>query len=323
MTADGGSRVRVAVLDDYQNVAIASADWSVLDADCEIVMFHDHVADPEQLVRRLADFDVVVAMRERTPFPAAVLDRLPRLQLLVTTYMKNAAIDVARARRGGVTVCGTAAVEASAPELAWALLMSLVRHIPAEDAAVRSGGWQHTVGLVLHGRTLGVLGLGRMGQAMTRYARAFDMRVVAWSQNLMPDVAERHGARLVTKDQLFEQSDIVSVHVVSSERTRGIVGRRELALLGPQGYLVNTSRGPVVAEDALVDALRDATIAGAGLDVYDQEPLPAGHPLRSLPRTVLAPHIGYNTREMYEVFFTDAVEDIAGWLRGKPVRELT
>jgi phosphoglycerate dehydrogenase-like enzyme len=278
--------------------------------------------DFDQLASRLSSFEIVVAMRERTPFPRELLERLPGLRLLVTTHMKNAAIDTAAARCNGVFVCGTGSVEASAPELAWVILMSVVRHIPSEDAAVRAGGWQRTVGMVLAGRTLGLLGLGRMGQAMARYARAFDMDLVAWSQNMTAATAAAHGARLVSKEQLFRQSDIVSVHVVSSARTCGIVGARELELLGPTGYLVNTSRGPIVDESALIAALSDHTIAGAALDVFDVEPLPADHPLRSMPHTVVTPHIGYGTQEMYAVFFHDVVENILAWMDGRPIREL-
>jgi phosphoglycerate dehydrogenase-like enzyme len=312
--------MRVAILDDYQAIALASADWAPVEARADIVVFSDHLSDPAALARRLQDFEVVVAMRERTGFDAALLDRLSKLELLVTTYMKNAAIDVLAARRNGVTVSGTGAVEAAAPELAWALLMATVRNIPAEDASVRAGGWQRTVGIVLQGRTLGLLGLGRMGKAMARYAQAFGMDVIGWSQNLDADVAEQYGVRPVGKDELFRSADVVSVHVVLSERTRGIVGARELELLGPDGYLINTSRGPVVDEAALVDALGRGAIAGAGLDVFDIEPLPPGHPLRSLPNTVVTPHIGYGTKEMYEVFFRDVVSDIVGWLDGTPVR---
>jgi phosphoglycerate dehydrogenase-like enzyme len=314
------SRIRVAILDDYQAIALASADWAPVQARADIVVFTDHLSDPAALARRLQDFEVVVAMRERTGFDAALLDRLSKLELLVTTYMKNAAIDVPAARRNGVTVSGTGAVEAAAPELAWALLMATVRNIPAEDASVRAGGWQRTVGIVLDGRTLGVLGLGRMGKAMARYAQAFGMDVIGWSQNLDVNVAEQSGVRPVGKDELFRSADVVSVHVVLSERTRGIVGARELELLGPDGYLINTSRGPVVDEAALVDALGRGAIAGAGLDVFDIEALPPGHPLRSLPNTVVTPHIGYGTKEMYKVFFRDVVTDIVGWLDGTPVR---
>lgn len=312
--------MRIAILDDYQQVALTSADWSVVDG--EVVAFADHVADPEALVARLAGFDVVVAMRERTPFPGSLLARLPDLRLLVTTGAANASIDVEAARAAGVVVCGTGASAAAAPELTWALLMALLRHVPVEDANVRAGRWQTTVGGELAGRTLGLLGLGRIGQYLARYGRAFDMPVIAWSQNLTAEAAAAHGARLVTKDELFELADVVSVHLKLSDRSRGLVGEAELARLGPRGYLVNTSRGPIVDETALLAALRDGTIAGAALDVFDVEPLPADHPLRTAPNTVLTPHVGYVTRETYAAFYGEAVEDVRAWAAGEPVRQL-
>jgi phosphoglycerate dehydrogenase-like enzyme len=316
------ARVRVAVLDDYQHAAEASADWSVLDGKAEILTFADHLSDVDELAARLADVEVVVAMRERTAFSAALLARLPALKLLVTTGMTNAAIDLDAAAAHGVTVCGTASVASSAAEHTWALLMALLRHIPQEDADVRAGGWQQTVGVDLAGATIGLLGLGRLGQQIARYAHAFDMRILAWSQHLTAADAAEHGAELVSKDELFTRSDVVSVHLKLSPRTTGLVGAAALAQLGPQGYLVNTSRGPIVDEDAVIAALRAGSIAGAALDVFDLEPLPAGHPLRSAPRTVLSPHLGYVTRSTYAQFYGDAVADIVAWLDGAPVRVL-
>ena len=314
--------VDVAILDDYQDVALSSADWSPVTGRADVTVFTDHVADEAALVQRLAPFDVIVAMRERTAFPATVLDRLPRLRLLVTTGMANASIDLRAAARLGVTVCGTGGSRAATPELVWGLILALARHIPQEDAAVRSGGWQRTVGRELAGSTLGLLGLGRIGQRIARYARAFEMNCIAWSQNLTAERAEAAGARLVTKDQLFAEAGIVSVHLKLSERTVGLVGAAELALLGPDGLLVNTSRGPIVDEAALVEALRQGRIGGAALDVFDTEPLPAGHPLRTMPNTVLTPHLGYVSRDAYAVFYAEAVEDIASWLDGSPARLL-
>ena len=315
-------KVRVAILDDYQGVALSSADWGVLQGRTETAVFQDHLDDEDDVATRLADFDVVVAMRERTPFPASLLSRLPRLRLLVTTGAKNASIDVAAARERGITVSGTGASAAATTELIWALLMALVRHIPAEDATVRAGGWQTRVGRELAGSTLGLLGLGRLGQAVARYAHVFDMKVLAWSQNLTAEIAAAHGAELVDKRALFERSDIVSVHLKLSDRSRGLVGAQELAWLGAEGYLVNTSRGPIVDEAALLAALKSGAIAGAGLDVFDVEPLPADHPLRSAPNTVLTPHIGFVSRESYQRFYADVVADIAGWLDGTPMRTL-
>lgn len=310
----------VAILDDYQRVALSSADWSAVRERCDITVFDTPLPDP---VGALAPFDVVVAMRERTPFGAGVLAGLPRLRLLVTTGAANAAIDLDAAREHGVIVCGTGASAAAAPEHTWALLMALARQVPVEDANVRTGGWQTTVGRELAGATLGLLGLGRIGQRMARYAHAFDMDVLAWSANLTADRAREHGARLVSKGELFAGSDIVSVHLKLSERTRGIVGADQLRALGPRGLLVNTSRGPIVDEDALLSALHDGTVGGAALDVFGTEPLPSGSPWRSAPNTVLTGHVGYVTAEQYGVFYGDAVADVLAWLDGSPVRELS
>lgn len=310
----------VAILDDYQRVALSSADWSAVRERCDITVFDTPLPDP---VGALAPFDVVVAMRERTPFGAGVLAGLPRLRLLVTTGAANAAIDLDAAREHGVTVCGTGASAAAAPEHTWALLMALARQVPVEDANVRTGGWQTTVGRELAGATLGLLGLGRIGQRMARYAHAFDMDVLAWSANLTADRAREHGARLVSKGELFAGSDIVSVHLKLSERTRGIVGADQLRALGPRGLLVNTSRGPIVDEDALLSALHDGTVGGAALDVFGTEPLPSGSPWRSAPNTVLTGHVGYVTAEQYATFYEDAVDDVLAWLDGSPVRELS
>lgn len=315
--------MRVAVLDDYQGVALGSADWTALDARAEIVVFRDHVADEGELVRRVASFDIIVAMRERTPFPRSVLERLPALRLLVTTGLANASIDLTAARERGIVVCGAPGSGAGAPELTWALIMAVTRHLPEEDANVRAGGWQQTVGLELAGATIGLLGLGRIGQRVARYAHAFDMNVIAWSQNLTAEQAREHGASLVSKSDLFAAADIVSIALKLSPRTTGLVGAAELALLGPAGYLINTSRGPIVDESALVTALRDATIAGAGLDVFDVEPLPPDHPLRTMSNAVLTPHIGYVTTTSYRQFYAAIVAAISGWLDGRPVHVLT
>ncbi|HEY3683620.1 MAG TPA: D-2-hydroxyacid dehydrogenase family protein [Streptosporangiaceae bacterium] len=314
--------MRVAVLDDYQGVALDSADWGPVRERAEVRVFRDHQADEDAVAARLEPFEVVVAMRERTPFPASLLRRLPRLRLLVTTGMRNASIDVAAARELGVTVCGTAGSAAATPELTWGLLLSLARGIPDEVASVRDGGWQRGVGFELEGAALGILGLGRIGKRVAGYARAFGMDVLAWSTNLTPEDAAAHGARYVGKDELFAASDAVTVHLQLSDRTRGLVGRPELELLGPRGYLVNTSRGPIVDEDELVAALRDGRIAGAALDVFDTEPLPAAHPLRTLPTALVTPHIGYVSRGTYATFYGEAVADIAAWLDGAPLREV-
>ncbi|HEY1819065.1 MAG TPA: D-2-hydroxyacid dehydrogenase family protein [Trebonia sp.] len=314
--------IQVAILDDYQDAALRMTDWSAVTARADLVVFRDHVADQEELIRRLRGFDVVVVMRERTPLPAAVIGRLPRLKLVVTSGSGNAVIDLAAAARHGITVCGTGGSGLAAPELSWGLLMALFRDIPGHDASVRAGGWQRGVGRELAGATLGLLGLGRIGQRMARYAHAFDMRVIAWSEHLTDDTARAHGAELVTREQLFAQADAVSVHLKLSGRTAGLVGAAELKLLGPDGYLVNTSRSGIVDRAALVDALRERTIAGAALDVFDIEPLSPGDPLRTLPGTVLTPHVGYVTTKAYQRFFSEIAADIVAWLDGAPVRRL-
>jgi phosphoglycerate dehydrogenase-like enzyme len=310
---------RVAVLDDYQGVALGCADWSRL----EVEVFPDHLADDDALVERLAPFDAVVAMRERTPFTRARLERLPNLRLLVTTGMRNASIDLDAAREHGVIVSGTGSLGPPTAELAWALILALTRHVPAEDRAMREGGWQHTIGPELAGHRLGIVGLGRLGARMAAIGRAFEMEPVAWSQNLTAERAAEAGAELVGKEELFSTADVVTIHLVLSDRTRGLVGAPELALMRPTAYLVNTSRGPIVDEGALLDALHGGRIAGAALDVYDTEPLPADHPLRRAPNTVLTPHIGYVTTGTYEVFYREAVEDIDRWLAGAPIRVLS
>ena len=312
----------VTILDDYQEVALASADWSSVTADHQVDVLREHIADPDELVARLTGSAVVVAMRERTPFPAAVLKRLPDLRLLVTTGMGNASIDLAAARDLGITVCGTRGAGNAMPELTIGMMIALTRSFAQEDAAVRAGGWQHTIGPGLQGHTLGVVGLGRLGAPVAQLAQAFGMAVIAWSPHLTGERAAEHGVRAVSKQELFASSDVVTLHLPLSERSRGLVGAADLALMKPTAYLINTSRGPIVDEAALVAALTERRIAGAGLDVYDTEPLPVDHPLRSLPNTLLLPHIGYVTTDAYAVFYREAVEDILAWLAGTPVRQL-
>jgi phosphoglycerate dehydrogenase-like enzyme len=314
--------MRIAILDDYQHAALASADWAALGAE-EVTPFHGHIADTADLVSDLRRFDVVVAMRERTPFDSERIRLLPQLKLLVTTGMANASIDLAAAGEAGVTVCGTGGSAGATVELTWALILSLTRHVPAEDAGIRAGGWQHTLGFGLRGRTLGVVGLGNLGRQVATVGRAFGMEVLAWSQHLTAAAARAAGVTPVAKDELFGSSDVVTIHYKLSPRSAGLVGAREIGLMSPKAYLVNTSRGPIVDTDALLEALRTGAIAGAALDVYDEEPLPAGHPLRNAPRTVLTPHIGYVTDDGYRVFFGEAVEDIAAFAAGHPVRVLT
>ena len=326
--------MRIAILDDYQNVALGYADWKSLPGSPEITVFTEHIARHELLAATLRPFDVIVAMRERTAFPASLLGLLPELKLLVTTGMGNAAIDMEAARERAVTVCGTGGVDGATAELTWGLILALLRHIPAEDRRMREsagaggaavtvrGGWQRTIGSGLDGRQLGVVGLGKQGRQVARVGQAFGMRVAAWSQNLDPDQAREAGAEPVSKEQLFARSDVVTIHYKLTPRSTGLVGPAELGLMKPTAYLVNTSRGPIVDAGALVAALRSGQIAGAGLDVYDVEPLPLSDPLRSAPNTVLTPHLGYVTDETYRVFYRDAVADIAAWAGGHPVRVL-
>ena len=313
---------RIAILDDYQNTALDCADWTSIPGDPEIVVFGEHMSAEDAVAEALADFDIVVAMRERTPMPASLLARLPKLQLLVTTGMRNLAIDMQAARARGVPVCGTALLPYAAFEHAWALILALTKHIPQADQLMREGGWQAGVSNGLHGKTLGVLGLGKLGAKAARVAHAFDMRVIAWSQNLTDEKAAEHGAVRVDKDALFRESDIITIHLVLSDRTRALVGEHELALMKPTAMLVNTSRGPIVDEAALMEALDSGSIAGAGLDVFDSEPLPAEHRLRSIPNTVLTGHTGYVMQENYALGYSQAIEDITAWLAGNPIRVL-
>lgn len=313
--------VRIAVLDDYQGVALRHGAWSEL-TGAEVTLFREHLADPDELARRLQGFDVLVAMRERTALTRQLLAELPALRLIVTTGMHNSAVDMAASAELGITVCGTQSDASGPAELTWGLILGLARHLVAEDASVRRGGWQGTVGLGLRGRTLGVIGAGRIGGQVARVGRAFDMRVLAWSQNLTAERAAELGAELVTKEELLGGSDVVSLHLRLSERTRGIIGASDLALMRPSAVLVNTSRGALVDETALLRALREGSIAGAGLDTFWEEPLPSGHPISVMPNTLLSPHLGYVTDSTYDVFYGQAVEDIAAFLAGAPVRAL-
>jgi phosphoglycerate dehydrogenase-like enzyme len=312
----------VTILDDYQGVALTSADWSQVRERYIIDVIREHISDEPGLVGRLSQSEVIVAMRERTPFPAAVLQSLPALRLLVTTGMANASIDLQAARACGITVTGTGGAGNAMPELTIGMIIALTRGFAREDAAVRAGGWQHTIGPGLSGHTLGVVGLGRLGTPVARLAQAFGMSVIAWSPHLTAERAETLGVRAVTKTELFTESDVITIHMPLKDGTRGLVGAADLARMKKSAYLINTSRGPIVDESALVDALRHERIAGAGLDVYDTEPLPSAHPLRGLPNTLLLPHIGYVTTDNYRAFYRDAVQDILAFDAGHPVRVL-
>jgi phosphoglycerate dehydrogenase-like enzyme len=306
--------MRVAILDDYQDVALTMADWSEVAGRATITVFNDHLADSDAVVERLAPFDVVCVMRERTPLPRDVIERLPRLKMIASTGPFNASIDVAAAQERGIHISTTGGYVESTVELTWALILAAARRIVDEAESVRADGWQTSVGRQLGGTVLGVLGLGRIGTRVARVGAAFGMNIIAWSANLTPEAAEQAGATYVSKQELFASADVLSIHLVLSERSRGLVGADELALMKPTALLINTSRGLIVDESALVDALQARRIAGAGLDVFNTEPLPAGHPLRSLDSVVATPHIGYVAEQVYRVFYGEAAADIARWL---------
>jgi phosphoglycerate dehydrogenase-like enzyme len=310
-------RVRIAVLDDYQNVALSLADWSVVDERATVTVFDDHLADQDAVVKRLRPFDIVCVMRERTPMTRAIIERLPKLHMIASTGSRNASIDLKAAEERGVRVVHTGYTSAPTIELTWALILASARNLIAENTSLRRGGWQQSVGDDMAGRTLGVVGLGNVGGAVAEIGNAFGMKVIAWSQNLTTERAAEVGAALVSKDELFQEADVVSIHLVLSGRTRGLVGAAELALMKPTARLINTSRGPIVVEADLVAALKDKKIAGAAIDVFDQEPLPLDHPFRSLPNLLATPHIGYVSRGLYERFYQDTVANIARWLDGQ------
>jgi phosphoglycerate dehydrogenase-like enzyme len=308
---------KIAVLDDYQHVALSLADWSVLAARATVTAFDDHLADPDAIVERLRPFDIVCVMRERTPMTRGIIERLPKLRLIASTAIRNASIDLKAAEERGVQVVHTGYTSAPTIELTWALILGSARNLVAENESLRRGRWQQSVGDDMAGRTLGVLGLGNIGGAVAQIGNAFGMKVIAWSQNLTAERAAEVGATRVSKEDLFRESDIVSVHLVLSGRTRGLVGATELALMKPSARLVNTSRGPIVVEADLIAALTTGRIAGAALDVFDQEPLPLDHPFRALPNLLATPHIGYVSRGLYGRFYRDTVENIRRWLNGQ------
>jgi phosphoglycerate dehydrogenase-like enzyme len=306
--------VKIAVLDDYQGVALEMADWSAVQKRAQLDIFNDHLADPDALAKRLHPYDIVCVMRERTPLRRELIERLPNLKLIASTGPRNASIDLEAAAARGIQVVHTGYFGSPTVELTWALILAGARHIVAEADAVRAGGWQHTIGEDLSGRTLGVVGLGNLGSKIARVGLAFGMHVIAWSQNLTADKAALAGATLVTKEELLRRSDIVSIHLVLSERTRGLIGAAEFALMKRTARLINTSRGPIVVESALASALKERQIAGAAVDVYDTEPLPQHHPYRNLENLLATPHIGYVSRALYERFYRDTVSNILTWL---------
>ncbi|HKA70416.1 MAG TPA: D-2-hydroxyacid dehydrogenase family protein [Xanthobacteraceae bacterium] len=315
---------RCAILDDYQNVALKLADWSPVAKDVDITVFNQPLGGQDKVIKALADFEIVCGMRERTPFPRAVIEALPKLKLLITTGARNASFDLEAAKERKVTVCGTPGVGNPTAGIAIGLMLELTRRIGYENARMKAGElWQTTIGLDLDGHTLGVIGLGKLGTRVAQIAKAFGMKVIAWSQNLTPEKCQEAGVQYAGKEDLLRQADFISIHVVLSPRTRGLLGAKELSLMKPTGYLINTSRGPIIDEAALLAALKERRIAGAGLDVFDTEPLPVDHPLRRLDNVVLTPHLGYVSVQNYRAYFAGVVEDIRGFLDGKPVRAMT
>ena len=315
---------RCVILDDYQNVALKLADWSPVSGDLDIKVFNAHLGPQERVVEALRDAEIICLMRERTRFPREAIEALPNLKLLITTGMYNASVDLAAALARGVVICGTRGVGSPTADLAMGLILDLARSISFEDARMKRGEpWQTTIGIDLAGQTLGLLGLGKLGSRVAKLAQAFDMKVIAWSQNLTAERCREIGVEHASKEDLFARADFISIHLVLSPRTRGLVAGADLARMKPTAFLVNTSRGPIVDQAALIDALRNRKIAGAGIDVYDTEPLPTDHPLRKLPNAVLTPHLGYVTEINYRRFYADIVEDIRAWLDGKPVRLVT
>jgi phosphoglycerate dehydrogenase-like enzyme len=312
--------VQIAVIDDWQDVARDVVDWSVLDSLGEVTFEHDYPTDNATLAKRLAKYQVICVMRERTRFDEDLLERLPNLKLLVTGGMRNAALDMQAAAKLGIKVCGTDSYKHAAPELTWALIMAATRNLVNEANSLRAGQWQQGLGGDLHGRTLGILGLGSIGQKVAQFGQVFGMRVIAWSENLTAERAEQAGVSYVSKQQLFEQADVLSVHLVLSERSRGLVDAQALNWMKPTALLVNTARGPIVDEAALIKALQKQQIAGAALDVFEQEPLPALHPFRTLDNVLATPHVGYVSRQNYEQFFSQMIEDIQAWAAGEPIR---
>ena len=309
-----------AILDDYQNVALTVADWSKVADDLDIKVFNQHLGGADKVVKTLQGFPIVCAMRERTAFPRAVIEKLPDLKLLITTGARNASIDVAAAKEHGVLVCGTPSQGSPTAGIAIGLMLELTRRIGYENARMKAGvPWQTTIGVDLEGMTLGVLGLGKLGTRTAAIAKAFGMKVIAWSQNLTAERCAAAGVAYASKDDLFRQADFVTIHLILSARTRGLVGASELALMKPSAYIVNTSRGPIIDAAALLTVLREKRIAGAGLDVFDAEPLPIDHPLRKMDNVVLTPHLGYVAMQNYRAYFAGVVDDIRAFLDGKPV----
>jgi len=308
------SPVKIAVLDDYQQVAFKFANWSAITAKAEVKVFTDHQADEQAVIERLLPFNVVCVMRERTPLNRNILSQLPNLKVIVSTGMRNASIDTKAVEELGITLKYTGYLESGAPEMTWALIMAIARHIPQESNNFKSGGWQTTIGGDFKGKTMGILGMGRVGSKIAAYAKAFDMNIIAWSPNLTAEKAAESGAQLVSKEELFKQADFVTIHMVLSDRSRGIVGKEDLSLMKPTAYFINTSRGPLVNEATLIETLQQHKIAGAAIDVFNTEPLPADHPFRKMDNLLATSHVGYVTENTYKLFYTDTVKAVEEWL---------
>lgn len=308
-------KIKIAILDDYQNVALTLADWSVVASTADITVFNDHLSEEDQITERLQPFEIICVMRERTPLQEKLLASLPNLKLIVSTGARNASIDLKAAEKLGIKVANTGYTSTGAIEMTWALLMALARHIPKESVEFRNGGWQTTIGTELAGKTIGIVGLGGIGKKIAAIAKVFDMNVIAWSQNLTDEKAAEQGAKYVSKETLFRESDFITVHLVLSERSKGIVDAEDLALMKPSAYFINTSRGPLVSEKALIDVLTHKSIAGAAVDVFDVEPLPTDHPFRKLDNLLATSHIGFVTEDTYRIFYGDTVKVIEDWLK--------
>lgn len=305
---------QIAILDDYQNVALTYGDWSEIEELAEITVFNDHLTETTEIIDRLKPYQIIAVMRERTPMTREILSQLPNLKLIISTGQRNASIDIKAAEEFGITISPTRYESNGAPELTWALLLALAKHLVRESDNVRKGGWQTEIGVDLKGKTIGIIGLGNIGSAIARYARAFEMEVIAWSENLTEEKAHAQGAKLVSKEELFRTADFVTVHLILSSRSRNIITGKELELMKPGAFFINTSRGPLVDEKALIAVLKKKKIAAAGLDVYDMEPLPAQHPFRTLPNVLATPHIGYVTADTYQIFYEDIKRNIEEWL---------
>lgn len=307
--------MKIAILDDYQNISLKIADWSEVQHLADVTVFNDHLQNESEVINRLYPFDIICVMRERTPLTKSIISQLPNLKVIASTGSRNASIDAETCKEKNIEILPTGYFATPTIELTWALILAIARNIPAENASLKANGWQKKVGVDLHGKNLALLGLGNIGSKVAIIGKAFGMNVIAWSQNLTEENAVLSGVKLVSKEELFSQADFLSVHLVLGERSKGLVGEKELKLMKPTSFLINTSRGPIVQEQALINALHNKSIAGAAIDVYDTEPLELNHPFRSMENVLATPHIGYVSRNLYETFYQDTVKNILGWLK--------